>query len=183
MKGKRYDDDSYILDYRNFGIYPKIHDDIFFLFSENVPRGTFVLDIGGSIGMLSTRLQDAGYNAVMIEPTKAADKCPSDKVFCYYTMIKAATLPVVDFILKNHKIEYVIARRVISELFLTGGSDLILELEKLFIKNGVKAIILEGRLPTSRATCPIPNTAAEVALFNNYKLTNTHKRCAMLTLS
>lgn len=176
-----FDDLEYIRDLKEKGQYPKIHDDIFEL-HEHVPVNN-VVDMGCCHGLLSHRLGQVYDHVVGIEPSKRYCKNLQlkDNVTYYNLQLNKQTIITFDKILKKHNIGGIFCRRVISEIYTTGGEELIQSLKNCLISNNVNYIALEGRIETKNSVNPINNTEKEINLFNDeYKVIATKHRAVVM---
>lgn len=178
-----YDNLEYIKTYKKTGVYPRIHNNIFSQ-TEYVPVKN-VLDLGCSIGILTHRLGNVYDNVVGIEPNRKSleNAIFKDNVTFYNFEVNKDKLKLLKKVIEKHNIEAVFARRVISEIYTTGGEELLYELSDLFKECEIKYLVIEGRIDTKRATHYLNNVDKEIRYFiNNYKLINTYNNCRVLEL-
>lgn len=171
-----FDDDKYLKQFK-YGIYPKIHNDIFYLTSNTI--GSNILDIGCCYGLLSHRLSKQ-FNVIGIE---------SSKYYCDRSIyqnivnmkINENTLSQFRDILIKNKIDIVVFRRVIPEIYDCGGDSLIHDIEKALYECDVEYIILEGRIESKRSVHKLKSINDEIEILNNYYfLDKRYKRYARL---
>lgn len=172
-----FDDDKYIKQFKENQIYPKIHDDIFHLASNT--EGNNVLDIGCCYGLLSHRLSKK-FNVTGIEANEHyCEKAIYNNII--NMKINYETLSEFKDILLDHKIDIVVCRRVIPELYDCGGETLIRKIEKTLYECNVKYIILEGRTVSKRSVHKLKSIDNEIEILSNdYFLDKKYKRCARL---
>lgn len=177
----RYNSDEHIINFKKTGQYPKIHDDIIKLGSE-VPSKV-VMDLGCSIGLLSHRLSNTNDLVLAIEPSREAlaKTIPKENIRYYNFKIQQNTLKDIALLIRKYNVDTIYARRVISEIYTTGGYSLVYALSDVFYKANIKHIILEGRVESSRSVHKIKNTDKEIELFSkNFKVYKRYKNCAIL---
>lgn len=178
-----YDNLDYIKNYNKTGTYPRIHNNIFSQV-KYVPVDN-VLDLGCSIGILTHRLGNEYKTVVGIEPNRKSleNAIFRDNVTFYNFEINKNKLKLLKKVIEKHNIQGIFARRVISEIYTTGGEELLYELSDLFKECGIKYLVIEGRIDTKRATHYLNNVDKEIRYFiNNYKLINTYSNCRVLEL-
>lgn len=178
-----YDNLEYIKTYNKTGKYPRIHNNIFSQ-TKYVPVNN-VLDLGCSIGILSHRLGNVYENVVGIEPNRKSleNAIFRDNVTFYNFEINDSKLKLLEKIIIKHNIEGVFARKVMSEIYTTGGEELLYKLSDLFKKCNVKYLVIEGRIDIKRATHYLNNVDKEIRYFiNNYRLINMYNNCRVLEL-
>lgn len=160
-----YDDLEYIKDLRENGKYPKIHDNIFSL-NKYVPVDN-VLDLGCCHGLLSHRLGQVYKEVVGIEPNKryCENLQYKENVHYYNFRLDKKNIRLFNKVLQKHNIQGIFCRRVLSEVYTTGGMELINLLKDRLMKNNINYIALEGRMEVSNATHPIKNTEKEIEFF------------------
>lgn len=164
----QYDDLQYIKDLKENGKYPKIHDNIFSL-HKYVPVDN-VLDLGCCHGLLSHRLGQVYKEVVGIEPSKkyCENLQMKENVHYYNFELNKKNILLFNKVLKKHNIQGIFCRRVLSEVYTTGGDELIKLLKDRLIKNNVNYIALEGRVDMKNAVHPIKNTEKEIEYFIDY---------------
>lgn len=177
----KFDDDEYIKRYLEHGEYPRIHDDIFS--RVNIVKADNVIDLGCCTGLLSSRLAKVYKKVVGIEPCeKYLDKAVREPNIQYKCMkINKDTLEELAYIIKKYNIQAVFARRVIPELYETGGFDLVQDFVKTLSRTNVQYVIIEGRKSTSKAVNPLKNVEEEAKMFNGYfKVIDEYRECKVL---
>lgn len=191
----RFSDEEYLTDWRDKGVFPKIHQDIFTLFSTTFESDS-VLDLCCCTGLLGQHIKEAyGITVVGAEGDpkwiergrQFGVNIPTLEVFIKRSTLKA----FVDWI-KSHEVTGIIARRCISELFgnKEDGYTMLTEPDWQFAKQfteaivgaGVKELWLEGRADQGRSVHPIPDTETEIRCFTPlFTLQDTYRKCAYLT--
>lgn len=179
----RFNDEQHIKDYKNRGVYPRIHGDIFSL-DKHIPASN-VLDIGCSTGLLTARLADKHKKVVGIDSDKKAlqqaREIKKRNVALYEGKINEQTVNEVEQILKDHNINVIYARRVLPELTDVGGLSLIETLVTMFYTQKVKYVVLEGRQRRRSATHVMKDIDKEISRFVGlYKPIKRYKECAIL---
>ena len=177
----RFDDDEYLKQYYQLNIYPKIHDDIFEL-HKYVPVEN-VIDLGCCTGLLSRRLADKYKMVVGIEINKRyldkAVKAPNIMYFNYG--IEKDTLVKLNETIKKYGIRAIFARRVIPEIYETGGFKLVHDFIDTVFKAGVEYIAIEGRKSTRNAVNPLYSIDKEGVVFDRkYDCVMQYKNCRLL---
>lgn len=177
----RFDDDDYLKQFYEKREYPKIHDDIFSM-SEYVPARN-VIDLGCCTGLLSHRLA-CKYNSVVgIEPSEKylAKAIQKDNITYVNMAILEETLPELKQIIKTYDIQAVFARRVVPEIYESGGMDLVKKFIATLYDAGVQYVVLEGRKSNKNAVNPLHSIAEEARIFDRWYLCSmNYKNCQIL---
>ena len=147
--------------------YPAIHDAMFDA-AGSLLRGTRVLDLGCSYGLLGSRIAKLlGYDtAIGVEADKsvisAAEQAGVSLVF-HNIRVAADTMSQLEAIILAHGINVIIARRIMPELF---GDNLQLgaDFAGMCAYCGVKEMLIEGRVLSGRSTNALASIDAEVAM-------------------
>lgn len=178
-----YDSLEYIVDLKKKGQYPKIHDDIFSL--HKYIKATNVLDVGCCHGLLSHRLGTVYNSVVGIEPSKKYCKnlVPKENVTYYNFKVTNDSIFKLYSLLKKHNIDGVFCRRVVSEIYSTGGSKLVKSFVGCLVDADVKYVALEGRIKFKNSTHPLSDYKKEMAFFlNDYELIGQKNNAVALRL-
>lgn len=190
----RFSDEEYLRDWKDNGIFPKIHNNIFNLVASTCESET-VLDLCACTGLIGQRLQDKlGLKVVAIEGDPAwvergakwGTNIPTLNIW-----VLPDTLPkVLDWITKN-QVTGIVARRCISELFGNDSKGKHLatpnwlwaaEFTEAIVDAGVRELWLEGRADQGRSTHCIPDTETEIKCFSShFKPYEWYGKCAYLT--
>lgn len=179
----RFDDEFYLQDYKR-GNFPKIHDRIFQLISSRM-MGNSCVDLCGNSGLLGQRVIDIlGEPCILIEGSQSA----IDMATKYQTsipkhqlVIKKGTYGVIDKLIRENKINVLIARRCISELFTSVTDPDRHDWANMLHAAGVREVFLQGRAVTVKATHPIPSVAEEIQCFpDRYKVVYQQGQLAYL---
>lgn len=187
--------ESYLKDWKERQIFPRIHDDMFRLFSSTFTCSS-VLDMCSCTGLLGVRIRDFhGVPVVGLEGNlEWIDRGKKwgvdiETLNCW---IGPKTLPVVDDFMKQHKVDGIVARRCLAELFgygpdgklRKGGPDYewAETLTKRWVQLGVKEIWIEGGKPMRNPEShPVPNTDIGITCFSPaYELAERYRECAYL---
>lgn len=179
----RFNSTEYLEKWEKTGQYPKIHNDIAFLF-EQYSKGNRVLDLCCSSGLLGERLhRKLGVHAVGIDGDRIAiEKALKFGVSMqiHHLKIKRQSLKDVVQIIENDRLNTIIARRCVPELFaddIEFGYEFAHQMKNI----GIKEIFLEGRAKTKSSNNKLNSLNKEVAVFSEYyKLVKTHKNTAYL---
>lgn len=190
----RFSDEEYLRAWKQDGVWPKIHDSMFTLFSSTFESKS-VCDICCCTGLLGQHIKDThGIKVCAIEGDKAwveRGKLWGTNVPTLNEWILPETLPTVLMWLKDHEVTGLVARRCISELF---GSDIkgkhlkapnyvwAERLTAALVAAGIREIWLEGRANQGRSVHPIPSTDAEAKCFESgFKISDRYRDAAYLT--
>lgn len=162
----RYNDEEYLRQFYEYGKYPKIHDEIFNL-SKYVPAVS-VMDLGCCYGLLSHRLSSVYKTVIGIESEKKyLDKSVAGDNIVYVNMkICDSTLGDIAKIIEQYRVTGIFARRVIPEIYETGGFELCSQLIQTFYRTGIEYIAIEGRKSTRRAVNPLKSITEESNIFS-----------------
>lgn len=177
----RFDDDEHLKAYHERGEYPKIHDDIFSL--NRFVKVDNVVDLGSCTGLLSRRLADKYKLVIGIEPSKKyVEKAIQGDNIKYINMgINEDTLGEFAKAIRDNNIKAVYARRVVPEIYETGGMELVRSFITALYDTGVEYVILEGRKSTKKAKNPLHSIDEEVKMFDKlYFPTVKYRNCQIL---
>ena len=177
----RYDDLDYCVGLINKGQYPKIHDDIFTL--ARFIDATTVIDLGCCHGLLSHRLGTVYNRVIGIEAsTKYLENViPRDNVIYVQLRIDTDTLPNLKRIIIENGVGAIFARRVVPEIWETGGDALCAEFAKTLYESGIRQIALEGRKPTKNPRNRLHSADKECEVFAGmYRVAERYKGCRLL---
>lgn len=179
----RFNDNEYLHAYYKDGSFPHIHDDIY-IASTQIKIGV-AIDIGCCFGLLAARIANDCEKVIGIDISEAylqkAVKHP--KVEYLKLGVDKKSIDRLSYLLQSKRVDTVIARRVIPEIYETGGFELCNEFCDTLAKCGVKYIVLEGRKSNSKAVNPLKNADEEVkAMSRHYQLVGSYKNCRILKL-
>jgi SAM-dependent methyltransferase len=163
----RFNSPEHLDTWKRFKRYPAIHDNMAAAASSYL-RGTRILDLGCSYGLLGSRIaKELGYDtAIGVEADTAvihaAEQVGVNMVF-HNIRISAETMSQLDAIIRAHGVNVILARRVMPELF---GDDLQLGVRfaAMCASAGVKEMLVEGRVLSGRSTNALASIDAEVAM-------------------
>lgn len=182
----RYNSPERLEEWKATGAFPAIHNDIF-SYAASYLTTTRVLDLCCSYGLLGQRMVTfglvdfaCGVDAEMdtIEAAKAA----GITIPLYGLKITPETLDQFISIIREHKVNGIIARRCISELFPLQPAWAI-QFADAVREAGVLEFILEGRAIVPKPTHPIPTIAEEVAcLVSAYREANRTGQCSYMVM-
>lgn len=164
--------------------YPKIHDDIFNMSSCICDMN--VMDLGCCFGLLSNRLATRNKLVVGIEANKSYfDKCVANPKVKYVNLkVNMDTMPQIRQIVKENNIKALYARRVMPELYETGGLELCEAFAKAMYDTDVTFVVLEGRVKTKNATNFLSSIDREVTLYKDmYQVMLSYKNCRLLRIN
>lgn len=186
--GRRYDDDSYLEAWQSKREYPKIHKNMYELVTATITSKT-VMDLCCSTGLLGQHVADFGANVIGVEALqKSIDKAKSFgiEIPLIQLNIDNNSIDVLCEIIANNSVTGIIARRCLSELFVTEDKTSIdFKWANLFTKKiveaGIKEIWVEGRAEQGRSVHPIPNTETEIVCLESlFDVVVMRNRCAKL---
>lgn len=191
----RFSDEEYLRAWSEEGLYPKIHNIIYTLFSST-HEAESVVDLCCCTGLLGQHIKDVNnVSVVAVEGDEAwieRGKKWGTNVETLNLWVLPNTLEVFTSFLKEHKVTGITARRCISEIF--GNDDKGRHLKepnwawaKIFtdaiIGAGVNEIWIEGRANQGRSTHCIPDTPTEAKCFSSgFKITEEYKTATYLTI-
>jgi hypothetical protein len=170
MSSRRFNDESYIIEYNKTGAFPKIHNDVGFLIGNYANEPEPSLDLGSNIGMICARSIKLGRSiAIGIEGCKEDfSRAVKDSRIIYENFyITRETFPRLINVLKKHKPTLVTARRVLSEIGIKDPS-VVTEMAGIFHQYGVEKFIVEGRVPVKNPVVSLYNSELEVQAISNY---------------
>lgn len=190
----RFSDEQYLLDWKNKGRFPKIHDDIFQLIASTVEADS-VMDICCSTGLLGQRVSEKiGIDVIGVEghtPWIQRAKKFGNPLTIVELLIEPQTMDALVAVVAKHKITGIIARRCLSELFGNKGIGVSadkanFEFADVFSATladaGVEEFWIEGRADQGRSTHPIPDTTTEIrCLQAGFEPAELYRNCAYLT--
>ena len=177
----RYNDDTYIKNFIEHGIYPKIHDDIYSL--DRYLDNSNVLDLGCCTGLLSRHLAETHNFVIGVDSeAKYIEKAIKHNNIQYIQMeINESTLEDFHKILVCNNIAIIYARRIIPEVYETGGKDLVNHLIQTMYDSKVEYLVVEGRKSNRNAVNPLKSIEEEVtALKQRYEVIRKYKNCAIM---
>lgn len=177
----RFDDDEYLNIFYTTGKYPKIHDDIFSM--HKVVECKNVIDLGCCTGLLSHRLSTVYNSVIGIEPSeKYLKKAVKSAKIKYKNMsINDETIDTLKDIILDNKIDGIYCRRVVPEIYETGGMELVKKFIEVLYNNGVEFVVLEGRKSNRNAINPLKSIVEENKVFNGYYETvASYRNCRVL---
>lgn len=182
MKNKqqvRFNDEKYIEDYKNLGIYPKIHNDIYFSIIMNIKNKELtVFDLGSCTGLLTIRLANYFNKVIGIEYSKE-------------DMLKSIAKPNVDYVntkindltinklIVEYKPDLIVCRRVLPEIS-DNNEDNIVNFVDTISKHKIKFIAIEGRQVSIKSTHLLSSIDKEISYFTDYKQIDRYKNVSIL---
>lgn len=152
------------------GGFPAIHNDIVTAAIVYV-RGRRVLDLGCSYGLLGARLiaAEAAEFVVGVERDAEIVRQARDAgvpiTFAVFA-VNRSTMPALEALVLVHKLDVLVARRVLPELF---GEDLELgrDFARAIAGAGISEMLIEGRVATRNAKNALATVDQEVALLDS----------------
>lgn len=169
VKGS-FNDQKYIDNYLKIGSFPKIHDDIALMVRNYANEKEPCFDIGSCIGILAVRNVVCGRSFCLgIEGNKfdfdRAIKHPKVSYKNYF--IEESTFDKFIQDLQKYKPTLITARRVISEIGFY-KTETVNSFAEILKSNGVKKIILQGRVPVKNPTVELWNSELEVKALSKF---------------
>lgn len=166
----RYDSPDHLATWSATGRFPAIHDAIAQVAAVEM-TGRRVLDLGCSYGLLGGRLMSKGLADFALGVDTDLDVMDAGLAAglpVEYRQIKVdfTTIDALVSLISEHRIDVLVARRIMPELF---GDNLPLGVSfgiKL-ASAGVREVLLEGRVQTSAAVNALSSVDKEVGLFTN----------------
>jgi len=183
----RYDDASYLTRWQRGEGFPSIHDNLYALADKHL-RGTphrSFCDLCCSTALLGQRFLEGypGSRVCGIEGlASSVDQARAVGVAypILNRMVTPATLSEVALWWQTHRVDVLLARRCLPEIFAADrswGPRFVASA----VLSGVKVFVVQGRVPTSRATHPIPDIDAEIAVLGpGLRLVEKAGQCAVL---
>jgi SAM-dependent methyltransferase len=161
----RFNSEKYLRDFRDAGRYPQIHQPMADAVFE-LAKGSSVLDICCSTGLLGQRLLGMGFKAIGVErDAQAVEAGRRHGVTLPITMmtVDPATADELYRLIREAGVTILVARRCFSEIF-GARKEWGPEFCRGLIAAGVDELFLQGRVYSERSTHPIPHTDAEIAV-------------------
>lgn len=160
----RFDSDEHLERWRGTGRFPAIHDAVAKMVVEET-RSTRWCDLCSSTGLLGARLRTR-HRMFVVGIEGDADAVGRgiragvrlDGVLV--TRIDFDHLDEVRMHLEAHRVQGIVARRCLPELFEVPGNRA--ALPRLFAEAGVQELVVEGRVASGRATSAFPSIVQEV---------------------
>jgi hypothetical protein len=188
----RYNDPSHFARWKTDGTFPKIHDALAALMDKHLPRAdpdtpTRFLDLCCSIGLLGQRIRETrpGSTVVGVEGLRASIEQARAAGITYpilHLMVTRESLPLFAGYVGQHRVEVIVARRCLCEIF---GKDQ--SWARLFLATvkarGVRYLSVQGMAPAANSVHPLPSIAEEVALFGpDVEVMALVAQCAILRI-
>jgi len=179
---KRFNDESYLIDWRDAGAYPEIHNDICTLILNN-SNGRF-LDLGCCTGLIGQRLLSSGLYAFGIEGSRR--NIGTGKMYgikLEMVQLSITTVQHIDLIFDHCQlrgINSIVARRVFVELFSHNLAMMRYFAMKAWV-SGIEEIYIQGRQVTSQSSNPLNCVEKECTqLSDYYKVKLISGECAIM---
>jgi len=165
---RRFDDQRHLDEWKASGVFPQIHDDIFWLVCARA-RGRHVLDLACSTGLLAQRLRgneqfetvhgiDTDMDA-LLRGTAAGIKDLTP-----FRVAREKYRELCD-LLEEWRIDVVVARRCLPEILGDGSWGR--EFAATLATAGVRDLFIEGRVLSKRSTAPLRHVDLEVRALGN----------------
>lgn len=186
--GRRFNDTSYLEQWKKDRTYPSIHSNIFNLISSTV-ESTSIVDICCSTGLLGQHVSDLGLDVFGVEYSEtsiANAKKYGIEMPIYQMHIDRSSINDLCKLISENGATGLLARRCLSELFVArDGESIDFDWANIFsqkiIKAGIKEVWIEGRADQGRSTHPIPDTETEIKCLEGFfKVVDKYKKCAKL---
>lgn len=188
---KRFSSPEHLAAFKERGVFPVIHEPLFNLVLERA-EGTSFMDLCCHFGLLGERLRRhiRGARAVGVEMDAAAveaGRAAGVQIPLHVMKVEPKSLGSFIGLITEHQVTTLVARRCLSEVFVTDHAKptkdeaFAAELRRQLRAAGVREVFAQGRAPTARATWPIPDIEAEVALLApEFTLVDLRGQCAYL---
>ncbi len=164
----RYNSLDHLKGWQESRAFPNIHHPVTSMFCTEV-TGRRVLDLGCCHGLLGARLLERKAADVVIgvdadAAAIAAARAAGVPVAFNHLKVERSTFLNISELITLNRLDVVLARRIIPELF---GADLNagIAFSGLLADAGIKELILEGRASSSKAVNSLSSIDREVALF------------------
>lgn len=160
---------EYLNTWATSGRYPAIHDAI--VFSSQAIQSRRILDLGCCFGLLGQRLKSVeGFEHVVgvdadLTAIKAAGAAGITIPLCNMSLTEG-TLEAFCFLLKEHRVGAVVARRVLPEIF-SECVEFALPAFLAIRAAGVEEWLIEGRVESSRSSNYLSSVQKEVDLMKD----------------
>ena len=182
----RYDNKSYVDAYHAYGIFPKIHDNIYSIIANIVPDGLAGIDIGSCTGLISVRLVSQGVMSHCVGFEKNIKyiemAVKHDGVSYIHMDICKKTIADFNESLRTAQPKVAVCRRVLPELSDV-GLDFVDAFCNVLADNGVEYIAIEGRTPVKNPINKLSSIRHEqAAMSKRYKSVSEYKSCAVMRL-
>lgn len=169
---RRFNSEEYLTNWRAKGQFPKIHDALFNMIAAEA-LGTSGLDLCCSTGMLGTRLiEKLGWRCVGVDADKDAIALSESfglPMPIRNMVIDDQTLPELVGLLERNRVEVLVARRCLCDVFCPSRSGdpggFGFRFVDALAGAGIRECFVQGMANVGRSTHPIPNIDAEVAFF------------------
>lgn len=169
---RRFDSHDYLVEWRDKGQFPAIHEAIFTAAHEHTVKGEVIIDLGASTGLLSRHLKDHGREVIPVEPHApsrargAAYGTWAGMTVHANPISAAAGVEPLRALLEDEMPSCIVARRVFPEIY--ESTELVRPgMWQAFLdvleESSVSLIVLEGRKFSARTTHPLGHVEAEIA--------------------
>lgn len=168
---RRFDSTSYLADWRAWGRFPPIHDDIYQAVAEHA-EGQVFLDLCCSTGLLGERIRRGIRDAVVVG-------VESDPAAIRHGQLAGINFPVLELqltdetlprfreFLAEHRVTTLVARRCIPEL-CHGRGEFGHHLVATLASAGVREVFLQGRTWSHRSVNSFSSVILEMELFESH---------------
>ena len=163
----RFNSPEHLETWRTTGRYPAIHDALANVAVADV-RGRRLVDLGCSYGLLGARVVaeaglEFGLGIDADGAVLAAARAAGVPIELEEMKVTEVTIPRLSDMLEYHRIDVMVARRVLPELFgadLTAGQRFV----EMLCQVGIKEVFLEGRVDSPKSVNALRSIAQEVEL-------------------
>ena len=165
----QFNDLGYVQDYRATGKLPAIHDHIWRVYKEHVPKFMHVVDLGCCTGLLAVRFAHDGAKVRGIDCNQTFLNNAVTESGVMHTCVKI-TPETIESALWNVKKQLVVARRIIPEISCEEFGTIVTIAKKMHAAGC--HVLLEGRKYSKRSTAVFNCIEIEVEAFvqAGYKL-------------
>ncbi len=187
----RYNDPSHFTRWQTSGEFPAIHDAIFTMLRKHLDAGTAgpppsgFLDLCCSVGLLGQRIREKvpGARVCGVEGLASSVQQARAAGVAYPILnltVTPATIPTLASWIRLHRVEVLVARRCLSEVFATDPSWGP-AFWSAVTAAGVRMAVIQGRQPVANPTHPIPSVREEIAALGpGARLVDLAGQCAVL---
>lgn len=181
----RFDSPEHLVAWQNTGRFPWIHDAMYAFVAEHV-EGSVFLDLCCSTGLMGERIRRRvrGARVVGVESDRRAIAAARSAGITFPILelrLGCDTLARFREFVAEHGVQVVLARRCIPELCGGKTDGFGPQLVAALAGAGVKEVVLQGRVDSTRAVNQYRNVEAEIRLFAAaYKLATRRGQIALV---
>lgn len=175
----RFNDNTYIDNFNEFGVFPKIHNDIYFTIIKNIKDNQLtVFDLGSCTGLLTIRLSNCFKKVVGIELKKDDIEKSLTRDNVTYVNMKLNAANINDLI-NQYNPELLVCRRVLPEIS-DNVEQHIVDFSNVITKHKIKYLAIEGRQVSNKSTHLLSSVEKEISYFKSYIEIDRYKNVSIL---